>query len=130
MYVGNETTCGDATPCIRVSKGECWCRGVNPHVEPSMAAGSVAAPRQASGHPAIFNERRIVAGISSFAFQVGGCYVLQLTCIPLEPCLCLGRCCFVTAVLLNASELLRCCHCVFPQQENHWQTSTSVLVNN
>ena len=108
--------------CFKVSKGECCCRGVNPHVAPSMAVGSVAAPRQASGHPAICNERRIVAGISSFAFQVGGCHVLQLGCMPLDPCLCLGRCCFATAVLLKTDALLHCCHSDFFGQAKHWQT--------
>ncbi|CAL8465603.1 g5139 [Coccomyxa elongata] len=52
-------------------------RGVNPHVAPSMAAGSVAAPRQASGHPVISNEHRIVAGISSFAFQGSNAHVVM-----------------------------------------------------
>lgn len=53
-------------------------RGVNPHVEPSMRAGPdalAAAPRLMAGHATVGNERRIVAGISSFAFQV-------LTCCP------------------------------------------------
>lgn len=71
--------------CAGFRKGVCCCRGVNPHVAPSMAAGSVAAPRQASGHPVISNERRIVAGISSFAFQVGSCRSLHIDFLTITP---------------------------------------------
>ena len=47
-------------------------RSPNEHVLPSMRSGdaAVSAPRQASGHAMGSNERRLVAGISSFAFQV------------------------------------------------------------
>ena len=37
----------------------------------SSGQGKAAAPKALSGHACTGNERRLVAGISSFAFQVG-----------------------------------------------------------
>ncbi|BDA51455.1 probable oleandomycin polyketide synthase, modules 5 and 6 [Coccomyxa sp. Obi] len=66
-----------AAPQQASSHALIFSRGVNSHVAPSMAAGSVAAPRQASGHAVTSNERRIVAGISSFAFQGSNAHVVM-----------------------------------------------------
>ena len=49
------------------------CRALNAYVQPSMATSATArsvAPKAASGSACTGNERRLVAGISSFAFQV------------------------------------------------------------
>ena len=49
------------------------CRALNAYIQPSMATsgqGKAAAPKGVSGHACTGNERRLVAGISSFAFQV------------------------------------------------------------
>lgn len=58
-------------------------RAINPHAAPSMGtspAACFAAPREASGHATTGNERRIVAGISSFAFQVAKRVMAALKC--------------------------------------------------
>lgn len=49
------------------------CRALNAYVQPSMATSATAravAHKAASGSACTGNERRLVAGISSFAFQV------------------------------------------------------------
>ena len=67
-FQGN-SYCGSKVTMIPYMFG----RAINAHVAPSMGAAPAAffaAPRQPSGHASAGNERRIVAGISSFAFQV------------------------------------------------------------
>lgn len=55
----------------------CFCRAINVHVVLSVKVpigAAAAAPRQPAGHASTGNDCKMVAGISSFAFQVGPFY--------------------------------------------------------
>ena len=71
------------------------CRALNAHAQPSMATSGqskAVAPKAVSGNACTGNETRLVAGISSFAFQVGGLLLLALGQAPLKTAICVPVC--------------------------------------
>ena len=71
------------------------CRALNAYAQPSMATSGqskAVAPKAVSGNACTGNETRLVAGISSFAFQAGRLLLLALGQATLKTADCMPVC--------------------------------------